>query len=148
MTNTTYLTDRNGFPMIACERCLGEGVLRQHGAIMDGVCFSCKGRKGHYPAGRAGNVARKFYADSAASRKKISAAELVAGMTVLYSGSRRWVTVVDITPAGSYVDVTFKGGSVQSFDPACTFLLPPTFTPEEIASAAAKSRALYEAGTR
>lgn len=149
MTNTTYLTDRKGFPMTTCERCLGEGVLRQHGAIMDGVCFSCKGRKGHYPKGTAGNIARKFYVDAIASREKIDATALVnlaPGTKILDGG--KWRTLATAKVDGAYISATFANGYEVSYAPTSTFFLPPTTTPAETEKAAAKARAAYEATLR
>lgn len=148
MTNTTYdyMTDRYGFPMIPCERCMGVGVLRQHGAIMDGVCFSCKGRKGHYPKGRAGDIARKFQVRVVEERTRICTSNLLPGMTVL--SSNKWRTVESIVWGVEYHDVTFKDGVECSFDREYTFYLPADISREEIAEMSARSRALFEATRR
>ncbi len=61
MTETPYLTNRDGFPLELCPRCGGTGNLPHHRNVFGGQCFGCRGKKYAYPRGKAAALAVEYY---------------------------------------------------------------------------------------
>jgi len=82
----TYRTDRNGFPVEQCHRCLGEGKLRAF-SLQGGNCFKCGGTGWVHPRTVADFADR--YINAVRAARAVSMGTYV---TVNPDGSREYRT--------------------------------------------------------
>lgn len=101
-----YATDKYGFPVENCSRCDGLGYLPHYRHVMNGVCAKCSGRKTNYPRGKAGDIAREFYA-TLRERSRANSTNIVVGDVVVVDGA--WKTVTAVLPTISHRGYAYKG---------------------------------------
>lgn len=88
-TATQTRTDRHGFPIVTCYRCLGTGA---HGpsSVHGGRCFDCNGRGLVYKRGKSAK-ANAEYREALARAKRPTVARVNPGDSITFDV--QWTTV-------------------------------------------------------